>query len=74
MFSYAAFLPSTFCMYSTIVAMTGWFQGRPSLAVLGIAAGAIVGWPFSALLGYVNVYCCTIINKSDETLHKCVQK
>ncbi|KAF4113562.1 alpha-1,2-mannosyltransferase ALG9 [Onychostoma macrolepis] len=49
--SSAAFLPSTFCMYSTVVAMTGWFQGRPSLAVLGIAAGAIVGWPFSALLG-----------------------
>uniref|UniRef100_A0A671SDW6 Mannosyltransferase n=1 Tax=Sinocyclocheilus anshuiensis TaxID=1608454 RepID=A0A671SDW6_9TELE len=49
--SSAAFLPSTFCMYSTVVAMTGWFQGRPSLAVLGIAAGVIVGWPFSALLG-----------------------
>ncbi|XP_049331437.1 alpha-1,2-mannosyltransferase ALG9 [Astyanax mexicanus] len=49
--SSAAFLPSTFCMYSTVVAMTGWFQGRPSLAVLGVAAGAIVGWPFSALLG-----------------------
>lgn len=48
---FAAFLPSTFCMYSTVVAMTGWFQGRPSLAVLGIAAGAIVGWPFCALLG-----------------------
>ncbi|XP_012677447.2 alpha-1,2-mannosyltransferase ALG9 isoform X2 [Clupea harengus] len=49
--SSAAFLPSTFCMYSTVVAMTGWFQGRTSLAVLGVAAGAIVGWPFSALLG-----------------------
>ncbi|XP_077062581.1 alpha-1,2-mannosyltransferase ALG9 isoform X1 [Siphateles boraxobius] len=49
--SSAAFLPSTFCMYSTVVAMTGWFQGRSSLAVLGIAAGAIVGWPFCALLG-----------------------
>ncbi|XP_056314550.1 alpha-1,2-mannosyltransferase ALG9 [Danio aesculapii] len=49
--SSAAFLPSTFCMYGTVVAMTGWFQGRPSLAVLGVAAGAIVGWPFSALLG-----------------------
>ncbi|KAL7838557.1 hypothetical protein AOLI_G00269610 [Acnodon oligacanthus] len=49
--SSAAFLPSTFCMYSTVVAMTGWFLGRPSLAILGVAAGAIVGWPFSALLG-----------------------
>ncbi|KAG9351484.1 hypothetical protein JZ751_022734 [Albula glossodonta] len=49
--SSAAFLPSTFCMYSTVVAMTGWFQDMPSLAVLGVAAGAIVGWPFSVLLG-----------------------
>uniref|UniRef100_A0A3B3S9D3 Mannosyltransferase n=1 Tax=Paramormyrops kingsleyae TaxID=1676925 RepID=A0A3B3S9D3_9TELE len=49
--SSAAFLPSTFCMYCTLVAMTGWFQDRSSLAVLGVAAGAIVGWPFSALLG-----------------------
>ncbi|XP_076130616.1 alpha-1,2-mannosyltransferase ALG9 isoform X1 [Alosa pseudoharengus] len=49
--SSAAFLPSTFCMYSTVVAMTGWFQGRTSIAVLGVAAGAIIGWPFSVLLG-----------------------
>ncbi|XP_048840319.1 alpha-1,2-mannosyltransferase ALG9 isoform X2 [Brienomyrus brachyistius] len=49
--SSAAFLPSTFCMYCTLVAMTGWYQDRPSLAVLGVAAGAIVGWPFSVLLG-----------------------
>ncbi|KAL4608661.1 alpha-1,2-mannosyltransferase ALG9 isoform X1 [Arapaima gigas] len=49
--SSAAFLPSTFCMYCTAVAMTGWFQDRPSVAILGVAAGAIVGWPFSALLG-----------------------
>ncbi|XP_048093906.1 alpha-1,2-mannosyltransferase ALG9 [Alosa alosa] len=49
--SSAAFLPSTFCMYSAVVAMTGWFQGRTSIAVLGVAAGAIIGWPFSVLLG-----------------------
>ncbi|XP_052385135.1 alpha-1,2-mannosyltransferase ALG9 isoform X7 [Oncorhynchus keta] len=49
--SSAAFLPSSFCMYSTLVAMTGWFQDTPFLAVMGVAAGAIIGWPFSALLG-----------------------
>ncbi|KAM3830557.1 alpha-1,2-mannosyltransferase ALG9 isoform 4-T4 [Vipera latastei] len=46
-----AFLPSSFCMYCTIVAMTGWYMDRTSLAVLGVAAGAILGWPFSAALG-----------------------
>ncbi|XP_063167323.1 alpha-1,2-mannosyltransferase ALG9 isoform X1 [Candoia aspera] len=49
--SVPAFLPSSFCMYCTIVAMTGWYMDRISLAVLGIAAGTIVGWPFSAALG-----------------------
>uniref|UniRef100_A0A8C5CXK7 Mannosyltransferase n=1 Tax=Gadus morhua TaxID=8049 RepID=A0A8C5CXK7_GADMO len=49
--SSAAFLPSSFCMYTTLVAMTGWFQDSIPLAVMGVAAGAIVGWPFSALIG-----------------------
>lgn len=38
-------------MYTTLVAMTGWFQDSTPLAVFGVAAGAIVGWPFSALIG-----------------------
>ncbi|KAM3601701.1 uncharacterized protein V6R79_017087 [Siganus canaliculatus] len=49
--SSAAFLPSSFCMYTTLVAMTGWFQDSTPLAILGVAGGAIVGWPFSALIG-----------------------
>lgn len=48
----SAFLPSSFCMYTTLVAMTGWFQDSTPLAIMGVAAGAIVGWPFSALIGY----------------------
>ncbi|XP_041098213.1 alpha-1,2-mannosyltransferase ALG9 isoform X2 [Polyodon spathula] len=49
--SAAAFLPSTFCMYTTLVAMTGWYNDNTSVSVLAVAAGAIVGWPFSAALG-----------------------
>ncbi|MGH0144147.1 UNVERIFIED_CONTAM: hypothetical protein FKN15_002112 [Acipenser sinensis] len=49
--SAAAFLPSTFCMYTTLIAMTGWFNDNTSVSVLAVAAGAIVGWPFSAALG-----------------------
>ncbi|XP_069081105.1 alpha-1,2-mannosyltransferase ALG9 isoform X1 [Pleurodeles waltl] len=49
--SSAAYLPSTFCMYTTIIAMTGWFMEETSVAVLGIASGAIWGWPFSGALG-----------------------
>ncbi|KAG7266703.1 hypothetical protein CRUP_037270 [Coryphaenoides rupestris] len=40
--SSAAFLPSSFCMYTTLVAMTGWFQDSIPLAVMGVAGGAIV--------------------------------
>ncbi|KAM5132548.1 alpha-1,2-mannosyltransferase ALG9 isoform 1-T1 [Mantella aurantiaca] len=47
----AAYLPSTFCMYMTVVAMTGWYMEKISVAVLGVAAAAIWGWPFSAVLG-----------------------
>ncbi|XP_064490678.1 alpha-1,2-mannosyltransferase ALG9-like isoform X2 [Pseudopipra pipra] len=47
----AAFLPSSFCMYTTVVAMTGWYMDKTSVAVLGVAAGALLGWPFSAALG-----------------------
>lgn len=50
-FILAAFLPSSFCMYTTLVAMTGWYMDKTSVAVLGVAAGAILGWPFSAALG-----------------------
>ncbi|XP_021571967.1 alpha-1,2-mannosyltransferase ALG9 [Carlito syrichta] len=49
--SSSAFLPSSFCMYTTLVAMTGWYMDKTSIAVLGVAAGAILGWPFSAALG-----------------------
>ncbi|NXU10417.1 ALG9 mannosyltransferase, partial [Pardalotus punctatus] len=47
----AAFLPSSFCMYTTVIAMTGWYMDKTSVAVLGVAAGALLGWPFSAALG-----------------------
>uniref|UniRef100_A0A8C0N797 Mannosyltransferase n=1 Tax=Canis lupus familiaris TaxID=9615 RepID=A0A8C0N797_CANLF len=49
--SSSAFLPSSFCMFTTLVAMTGWYMDKTSVAVLGVAAGAILGWPFSAALG-----------------------
>ncbi|KAM4651329.1 alpha-1,2-mannosyltransferase ALG9 isoform 1-T1 [Discoglossus pictus] len=49
--SAAAYLPSSFCMYTTVIAMTGWYMDKVSVAVLGVAAGAIWGWPFSAVLG-----------------------
>ncbi|KAK1336348.1 hypothetical protein QTO34_004154, partial [Cnephaeus nilssonii] len=37
--SSSAFLPSSFCMYTTLIAMTGWYMDKTSIAVLGVAAG-----------------------------------
>ncbi|KAM9728464.1 alpha-1,2-mannosyltransferase ALG9 [Menidia menidia] len=61
--SSAAFLPSSFCMYTTLVAMTGWFQDSTPLAVMGVAAGGIVGWPFSALIGFPIAFDLLVIKR-----------
>lgn len=50
-------------MYTTLVAMTGWFQDSTPLAITGVAAGAIVGWPFSALIGYSYKFKHTVVGK-----------
>ena len=51
--SSTAFLPSTFAMYTTLIAMAAWFYGDFPVAIFAIAAGTIVGWPFAAVLGLV---------------------
>ncbi|XP_005091450.1 alpha-1,2-mannosyltransferase ALG9 [Aplysia californica] len=47
----AAFLPSSFSMYLTMVAYGAWLLGYDHFAVLAIAASGIIGWPFAAALG-----------------------
>ncbi|XP_064424785.1 alpha-1,2-mannosyltransferase ALG9 isoform X2 [Latimeria chalumnae] len=59
----AAYLPSTFCMYTTIIAMTGWFMDNTAVGILGVAAGTILGWPFSAVLGVPIAFELLIIKK-----------
>ncbi|KAK7489300.1 hypothetical protein BaRGS_00019408 [Batillaria attramentaria] len=49
--SCSAFLPSSFSMYLTMVAMSAWLAGNHKVAILAIAASSIVGWPFAAALG-----------------------
>ena len=49
--SSCAFLPSTFAMYSVMLAYAAWLDGSHQAAVLWVAAGSIIGWPFVAILG-----------------------
>ena len=49
--SSAALLPSSFAMYMTMLAMSAWFKRNYNLAIIAIAAGTIVAWPFVGALG-----------------------
>jgi len=47
----AAFLPSSFSMYLTMVAYGAWMLRKDNLSILAIAASTIIGWPFAVALG-----------------------
>ncbi|XP_062567596.1 alpha-1,2-mannosyltransferase ALG9-like [Saccostrea cucullata] len=49
--SSTAFLPSSFCMYMTMLSMGAWFLGHLHVAILSTAASTILGWPFAGILG-----------------------
>lgn len=74
--SSTAFLPSSFTMYTAMVATAAWFDGSifvsystkslthsftsllisQQLAIFMTALGALVGWPFAALIGSVTAH------------------
>jgi alpha-1,2-mannosyltransferase len=45
------FLPSSFAMMSLSMSLTFWIRKQWTLAVMFVACAAIIGWPFSALVG-----------------------
>ncbi|XP_067943793.1 alpha-1,2-mannosyltransferase ALG9-like [Watersipora subatra] len=49
--SAAAFLPSSFSMYMTLLSMGAWYSGHLPVAIISTAISAIIGWPFAAVLG-----------------------
>ncbi|KAF5295400.1 hypothetical protein FQA39_LY13061 [Lamprigera yunnana] len=49
--SSTAFLPSSWAMYALAAACSAWWQQKYPLAVFMVALGALLGWPFAALLG-----------------------
>jgi alpha-1,2-mannosyltransferase len=49
--SSTSFLPSTFAMYCLTVALAAWLKQNVGLAEVAVAAAAILGWPFAALVG-----------------------
>ncbi|BFZ53724.1 mannosyltransferase [Savitreella phatthalungensis] len=46
-----ALLPSSFTMYTSCAALAFSLDRQHTLALISIASGALIGWPFSALLG-----------------------
>eukprot|EP00117_Sycon_ciliatum_P000586 scpid46697/ scgid5428/ Alpha-1,2-mannosyltransferase ALG9; Asparagine-linked glycosylation protein 9 homolog; Disrupted in bipolar disorder protein 1 homolog; Dol-P-Man:Man(6)GlcNAc(2)-PP-Dol alpha-1,2-mannosyltransferase; Dol-P-Man:Man(8)GlcNAc(2)-PP-Dol alpha-1,2-mannosyltransferase len=49
--SCCAFLPSSFAMIFTMVAMGAWFRNDNRVAVFAIAVASCLGWPFAAAVG-----------------------
>ncbi|XP_015126194.1 alpha-1,2-mannosyltransferase ALG9 [Diachasma alloeum] len=47
----AAYLPSSFSMYLSTVAIAAWYGRKYELAVFATAISTLLGWPFAALLG-----------------------
>ncbi|GAB1611180.1 alpha-1,2-mannosyltransferase ALG9-like [Argonauta hians] len=60
--SCSSYLPSSFSMYLIMVAMGAWYQKSYHIAILGVAASALIGWPFSAVLG-VPIACDVLLKK-----------
>ncbi|KZC13529.1 PREDICTED: alpha-1,2-mannosyltransferase ALG9 [Dufourea novaeangliae] len=48
----AAFLPSSFSMYLSTVAIAAWYGRQYELAIFATAISTLLGWPFAALLGF----------------------
>lgn len=69
----SSFLPSSFSMYLTMVAMGAWFLNNTHIAILAVAASAIIGWPFSAALG-IPIACDILVRqkKTSYFIYWCV--
>ena len=46
-----AFLPSSFAMYMTLLAMASWLNSDHFISVLAVGLATLVGWPFAGIIG-----------------------
>ncbi|XP_030838105.1 alpha-1,2-mannosyltransferase ALG9 isoform X1 [Strongylocentrotus purpuratus] len=49
--SSAAFLPSSFSMYMTMISMGGWYTNNLNVAILATAMSSFISWPFAVAIG-----------------------
>ncbi|XP_046854479.1 alpha-1,2-mannosyltransferase ALG9-like [Xenia sp. Carnegie-2017] len=61
--SAAAFLPSSFSMVTMMIAYGGWYIGDYSIAIFFTAVASLIGWPFSALLGFPIAFDLVFVRK-----------
>lgn len=61
--SSAAFLPSSFSMYFTMLAIAAWILKNYPVSILCIAVSTFVGWPFAGILGCCIAYDLLLIQK-----------
>ncbi|CAL1289019.1 unnamed protein product [Larinioides sclopetarius] len=61
--SSTAFLPSSFSMYLSSIALAAWFLQKYEIAVFATAVSTLVGWPFAVILGLPIAYDMIILKK-----------
>lgn len=54
--SSAAFLPSSFSMYFTMIFFSTWLCKKFKMATLSVAVSSLLGWPFAALISLPFLY------------------
>lgn len=59
-----AYLPSTFAMYLLTISQAAWMRKNYPLAIFCVAAAALIGWPFCALVGAPLALYVIVANKS----------
>lgn len=61
--SSTAYLPSTFSMYTVLVAFGGWFLEDLRVTVMATAVGTLLGWPFSTVLSLPAAYDIVVLRR-----------
>lgn len=58
-----SFLPSTFSMYFTMLAIAAWLLKNPAASIICIAISTFVGWPFAGILGISVAFDIVVVQK-----------
>ncbi|ODV89565.1 glycosyltransferase family 22 protein [Tortispora caseinolytica NRRL Y-17796] len=65
-----AFLPSSFAMYTSTIALAYFIEGKLEACYVFTAIGALIGWPFAAISGVPFLLSKSVLNNGFKALAK----